>query len=309
MSSPSTSLTTPKHQSTRNNSIREALLQENVSVTDLSNEITSIESPETNALKYTCLECNFKTTEKSCMNLHVNSLHVSVQLEEVNFIFGVCNHEFVEADDYNAHVKVHDKPAEICTPENNPSPVINITADNDKERTINEIVPELYQCVKCDFTFSGLLDLNSHIEMMHRYVSPIEKPTGERILAGNHGEDIIDIIDVDVEEHPSELCSASIAVTEVICPFCKLMSKNVMSLKTHIENVHNSTKTINDETDVINMEGSETCFQCPHCDYVGSKSELETHISKKHGYIAICGEVVILSLIQKLVRTILMPFI
>ena len=113
------------------------------------------------------------------MNEHVKSLHVSVQLEEVNFICGVCNHEFVEADDYNAHVKAHDKPEEICTPENNPSPVINITADNDKERTINEIVPELYQCVKCDFTFSGLLDLNSHIEMMHRYVSPIENPQGK----------------------------------------------------------------------------------------------------------------------------------
>ena len=172
-----------------------------------------------------------------------------------------------------------------------------------------EIVPEPYQCVKCDFTFSGLLYFNYHIEMMHRYVSPIEKPTGERILAGNHGEDIIDIIDVDVEEHPSEFCSASIAVTEVICPFCKLMSKNVMSLKTHIENVHNSTKTINDETNVINMEGSETCFSVLIVIMLVRKVNLRLTYPRNMVTLQFVENVVILSLIQKLVRTILMPFI
>ena len=28
---------------------------------------------------------------------------------EVNFICGICNHKFFEADDYNIHLKEHDK--------------------------------------------------------------------------------------------------------------------------------------------------------------------------------------------------------
>ena len=51
-SSPSTSLALPKHQSTRNNLITEALLQENMTIDDISSE-------ETDALKFTCLAYNF----------------------------------------------------------------------------------------------------------------------------------------------------------------------------------------------------------------------------------------------------------
>ena len=61
--STSSSVKTPKYHSTRNNTFTEALLQENITVTDLTND-KSIEI----SLKYTCLECKFKTTQKSEMN-------------------------------------------------------------------------------------------------------------------------------------------------------------------------------------------------------------------------------------------------
>ena len=56
-----------------------------------------------------CLECNYKTTMKSFMDKHVHSLHVSVDIEEVNVVCGKCNHEFDGAEHDNMHVIIQDK--------------------------------------------------------------------------------------------------------------------------------------------------------------------------------------------------------
>ena len=61
-----------KH-STRNNSMSE-LLQDNMTITDLSNLESSVTVAE-HALKFTCLECKFTTTEKMTMDVHVQTLH------------------------------------------------------------------------------------------------------------------------------------------------------------------------------------------------------------------------------------------
>ena len=42
--------------------------------------------------------------------------------------------------------------------------------------------------------------------------------------------------------------------------------------------------------EVITSIGNETFSKCPHCDFVGSKSDIEGHIAKKHGFVVICGE-------------------
>ena len=63
LGSPSTSLALPQHQSTRNNTLTEELTQDS---------ITSIDPVSiTETLKYTCLECQFKTKDKSHMDEHV----------------------------------------------------------------------------------------------------------------------------------------------------------------------------------------------------------------------------------------------
>ena len=40
----------------------------------------------------------------------------------------------------------------------------------------------------------------------------------------------------------------------------------------------------------IIIDANETCTKCPHCEFMGTKADLETHISKQDGFVAICGE-------------------
>ena len=52
----------PIRQSTRNNSMSEVLLKENMSITNVSNNSARV-TLEANLLKYTCLECNYATSK------------------------------------------------------------------------------------------------------------------------------------------------------------------------------------------------------------------------------------------------------
>ena len=81
--SPSTSLAIPIHQSSRNNSISEGLLNENITLGDISN------NEEIESLKYTCLSCDYKTKLESNMDKHLNNVHKD-EAKRVNFICGTC---------------------------------------------------------------------------------------------------------------------------------------------------------------------------------------------------------------------------
>ena len=76
---PSTSLTTPKHHSTSNNTISEAIMDENIILKDIINtvdDVESIQSEETKLLRFVC---------------------------------GICQCEFDKQENYNNHMKIHDK--------------------------------------------------------------------------------------------------------------------------------------------------------------------------------------------------------
>ena len=94
----------PLKHSTRNNSISEALLQENLTITNLSNQSVKITLVE-DILKFTCLDCNFVSKEKEHMTNHVITIHNETGL---SFICGVCDHKFKGAEDYNTHVNTHE---------------------------------------------------------------------------------------------------------------------------------------------------------------------------------------------------------
>ena len=104
--SSSSIMLTPFKHSTRNNSISD-LMQDNMTITDLTNQDSSV-TVEEHALKFTCLECKFTTTEKNTMDVHVQTLH-----GKSNFICGTCSHEFIEEDDYNTHVRIHDRTKKV----------------------------------------------------------------------------------------------------------------------------------------------------------------------------------------------------
>ena len=134
----------PLKHSTRNNSISEALLQENMTITSLSNQSAKI-TLDDNILKFTCLDCNFVSKKKEEMTNHAISLHNEIGL---NFICGLCDHKFHGAEDYNIHVRVHDKES----------------MDVNKSSGITETE---VKCNKCDHEFLNNGELKSHILSAH----------------------------------------------------------------------------------------------------------------------------------------------
>ena len=98
---------TPLKHSTRNNSISEALLQENISSTNLSKQSVTV-TIDQNLFKYTCLDCNFVTTEKTEMKDHVINHHDCTGIRNLNFKCITCDCEFDGEEQYQAHVKTHD---------------------------------------------------------------------------------------------------------------------------------------------------------------------------------------------------------
>ena len=97
------------------------MLNENITSEDLTTPISveeNVNVVETNqksvTLKYTCLECDYKTKVKSHMDKHVQTVHIP-EIKELNFICGICKHEFVEKDNYNTHVKIHDGHQQVPT--------------------------------------------------------------------------------------------------------------------------------------------------------------------------------------------------
>ena len=220
--SPSSSLAIPQHHSTRNNTLTEALMQDNMTIVSIADE----EETVSEALKYTCLDCNFKTKDKMHMDEHIQLVHVvNDEIEEINFVCGKCKHKFTKEDDFNDHVKVHDKPPGVA--ETDPSTKSNVIIEdllndsgNDDKRHIptleetsekeplssHEKESDNFNCSECAFTFSGLVDLKSHIEVAHRKKDDTPPKVASK---------------VDVEECEKPLKSTD-SPKCVECPFCKL---------------------------------------------------------------------------------------
>ena len=87
----------------------------NTTQPNISQEDLKATEHSNNKLKYTCLECSYRTKAKSRMDDHVRSMHGQTLNKEINFICGSCKHEFCEEGNYNKHVKIHDEPKEAYT--------------------------------------------------------------------------------------------------------------------------------------------------------------------------------------------------
>ena len=114
------------------------------------------------------------------------------------------------------------------------------------------VTMEVFVCENCKVTFNNAFDLRRHTKSEHGYMSKI---VGE------------------------------------ICPFCKLQSKDLDTLRTHILNIHarNPVTTENKE-DEISTRNTDTCKKCTICPFIGTKIELESHNKSKHEKISICQE-------------------
>ena len=98
----SKSILGPRH-STRNNSVTEYMMLEDLSSTELEVEEINLDD---NSLKYTCIECKYVTVRKEAMDLHVSNKHKSNENEDVKFSCTKCGHDFNEAENYDRHSKL-----------------------------------------------------------------------------------------------------------------------------------------------------------------------------------------------------------
>ena len=147
-------------QSTRNNSVVEQLMIEDVTVTDLDNESNIL--IEERSLKYTCNDCNYITTNKAQIDDHIKNSHLPCETEEVRFICIICKHEFKEAEDYESHVQMHDREREKQNMEL--YELENIVFSYILEYHITE---NLQTCHQCDFKTETEGKLNDHMQTMH----------------------------------------------------------------------------------------------------------------------------------------------
>ena len=107
-----------------------------------------------------------------------------------------------------------------------------------EEIFVNRKETDLFNCIKCDFTFTAPLDLNSHVEVSHK----------KKECPNN---DVPVTVNVEEPSKVQNLRSTSESGC-VVCPFCKLQSKSLETLKTHIENIHTKDKKLNDQDKILN---------------------------------------------------------
>ena len=287
-SSPSSSLAIPQHQSTRNNTLTEALMVENMTVEGILDEETVSE-----ALKYTCLECNFKTKDKMHMDGHVKLVHTIDDMEEVNLVCGTCSHKFTKEDDFNDHVKIHDMPPIVSqtNPDKNSNVIIEDLLNdsgNDDGRQIptldettkketpasDEKESDYLECNECAWSFTEQFDLKTHMEVFHKKKDDIASKIASKVH--------IEECDKPAKPIEDPIC--------VLCPFCKLQSKDLDLLRMHIENIHVRKDITEDPQDEIIIKETVKCTKCIKCEFIGSKIELDKHMKSKHKNTVICNK-------------------
>ena len=195
-------------QSTRNNSLIENLMIEDVTATNLTNEITL----EENVLKYTCSDCMFVTISKACIDDHVKTRHLPDKNEEVRFICIVCKHEFSEVEDYDSHVKMHEM---INHREDDLTDLQNVVFTHILEQQILEIENEKkvkrvcdetkYSCDQCEFSTNAEEHLKVHIQTIHQSAK----------------------VDVNVT-----------SIRTIKCQACEYVCKLNIQMKKHLEKEH-----------------------------------------------------------------------
>ena len=117
-------------QSTRNNSLDESVLDENLTLNE--SYLPEVKSKE--VFKFTCVECGFATKTKSLLDDHVETHH-SVDKgkleDEVRFVCVNCSHTFQKLDDFNAHTKHHSTSEKILASSMNSDSALTLNEQNE----------------------------------------------------------------------------------------------------------------------------------------------------------------------------------
>ena len=138
---------------------------------------------------------------------------------------------------------------------------------------------ETKKCEFCDFESNQDDDMNAHTASTHKKAESGPKMGDEESAK------------VDIEVPSKNSGTKSVTASEsVYCPFCKLQSKHLDALRTHLENIHGSKEPNKSSQDAIISQGSEQCLKCLKCSFIGSKNEMNDHMRRRHGRTMACEQ-------------------
>ena len=161
-------------QSTRNNSLVEMVMIEDLTANELT--IGDTKRPKEISYKYTCDTCDFVTIRKESMDEHVVKQHLNKEDEEVKYLCTECKREFDDAGEYEEHASEHasDKVIPdlkdienlmyIAILENH---VERMTQSN-KNKEIADKNCDRITCKKCKLTFKTEENMKSHMQTIHQ---------------------------------------------------------------------------------------------------------------------------------------------
>ena len=223
----------------------------------------------TNQVHLMCQECDFISKTKSSMTRHRKLEHTDVSVKSSQALITLPRHQSTRNNSLTETAVMTD----------------NITINSFQEEEILK-----FTCLQCDYVATSKALIDEHVSCVHSFL--VSKTT--EFVCGNcpyefdnssdfkvhlkshhtqnHKLEAVNIVDVhQTDSNQSLNHSTNVHVSTVQstmsnqCPFCDLSSKDLESLREHIEILH-----------------AYSGHRCSECNLTGSKSEIMTHMRNKH---------------------------
>ena len=271
--------------STRNNSISEAILQENLTITNTSTESTKVLNLEETSVKEPINlkqimcdwhPCDYKSSDKTELRKHIGKHLGQTQAKEVF----EC-----ESCDYNSTIKEH-----VETHKRNEYEIEKVFCDASRDEVREnedgeevEVVEghmehinvfdnlEGEKCEICGEAYTNSLELEWHMETEHEDNKSLSSYCDFKSKNENEFQS-------HILSHKQEIVTpegATIGDIEVPQHLNSRHNQDENNLGKHNENIHNTNAP--QEENPIRIENIETCCKCEECGFVGDQRELEVH--------------------------------
>jgi uncharacterized Zn-finger protein len=200
-------------------------------------------------VKFDCLECDYKATEKSHLTRHINSIHRGIR----KFKCELCESSFTASSSLATHLQsVHNKIRFVCTFQGCDKSYSRQGYLNNHIKVFHE--GQEHRCDQCGKVLSTNANLKQHIQTVHsdeqQFVCSFDNCGKVFNQSGNLNTHIKSIH--EGVRYPCSVCGKS------------LTSRS--HLKKHISSIHDKTR-----------------HQCDHCEKsYTTRGHLNAHIKQNH---------------------------
>ena len=206
---------------------------------------------------FDCEECNFLFGSEQLLQNHINAAH------------GQKNNEEVIANENTTDCEVEDKETSFLCGQ------CDLCFDS-LEECLGHVDAHMFKCFKCSFENEDKTVVDNHENDAHPILVELSSNSDEVDDSRNEAT-----WGANIEDAPKQ--STTTKTTEcVICPFCKLQSKDLDMLKKHIESIHTTGDIKRNTEDDIIAKDSEPCTKCQYCSVTGNQAEMRRHLEIIH---------------------------